>query len=91
VTAPHHAGRFAPRVDNRLLEALLRTAPVPLAPETLREARLAARRGLDIRPVLALASVSALRAGRRSVTLADFDAGVVAQLAPVLSEGFSGH
>ena len=80
VTAALHPGRFSPNVDNRGLEALIRRSPVPLAPETRREARRAGRAGLSIAPVLALSATLALKRGGRTVTLLDWDAAVVTGL-----------
>lgn len=64
-------------MDNRGVEALLRRSAIPLDERVRRAARTAARSGVDIRPILALAAVHAVRAGRRIVTLEDFDAAVV--------------
>jgi hypothetical protein len=74
---PHHTGRFAAGVDNKGIEALIRRSPVPLAEEARRAARLAARRGPQIAPVLALSATLALKRGSRVVQLGDWDAAVV--------------
>jgi hypothetical protein len=69
------------------VEALFRRSPVLIERETRREARLAAAAGVPLAPVLALAILHAVRSGRRSVTLADFDAAVLARYAPPLVLG----
>lgn len=66
-------------MNNRGVEALIRRSPVPLAADTRREARRAARGGLDIAPVMALSATLALRNGLRVVPLALWDAAVVTE------------